>query len=158
MLKLGKMKKTGSFQINNTDVKVAANLSTFEKQAIITGALNESIDNKLLRPSRIIFDSVLHALIVLKYTDIEIEDMATLKIEDLYDIFESNGVIEMTLKAIEEINRGEIGELTQYADIAYDELNTQLNSAGAAVNSIISGIVESSAVAASIEATANKIK
>ena len=72
--------------------------------------------------------------------DKDVEDMA---ICDLYDLLESNGIIQQTLDAIKEINPNEVKELISYADLAYEEFKESINSASAAVNSLVIGMTQS---------------
>lgn len=143
MLELKKDKKQVSFNIGNEVINVDACKSTYKKQSIITAALQNAYDEKTQRIDRMIYDSTFYALLVLEYTDIEIKDVEDMAICDLYDLLESNGIIQQTLDAIKEINPNEVKELISYADLGYEEFKESINSASAAVNSLVIGMTQS---------------
>lgn len=143
MLELKKDEKQVSFNIGNEVINVYACKSTYKKQSIITAALQNAYNEKTQRIDRMIYDSTFYALLVLEYTDIEIKDVEDMAICDLYDLLESNGIIQQTLDAIKEINPNEVKELISYADLAYEEFKESINSASAAVNSLVVGMTQS---------------
>lgn len=143
MLELKKIEKQTSFNVKDQMINVTLCKSTYEKQSIIEAALQNAYNKEEQKMNRMIFDSTFYALIVLKYTDIEIKDIENLAICDLYDLLESYDIIQKTLDAIKEVNPNEIKELISYADLAYEEFKESINSAGAAVNSLIIGLAQS---------------
>lgn len=143
MLELKNNKKQTSFNIGSEVINVDVCKSTYEKQSIITAALQNAYNEETQRIDRMIYDSTFYTLLVLKYTDIEIKDVEDMAICDLYDLLESNNIIQQTLDAIKEVNPNEIRELTSYADIAYEEFKESINSASAAVNALVVGITQS---------------
>lgn len=143
MLELKKDKKQISFNIGNEVINVDACKSTYKKQSIITAALQNAYNEKTQRIDRMIYDSTFYTLLVLEYTDIKIKDVEDMAICDLYDLLESNNIIQETLDAIKEINPSEVKELISYADLAYEEFKKSINSASAAVNSLVIGMTQS---------------
>lgn len=142
-------RKESSFTIGDTVVKVDVYKSTYEKQSIIDAALQNAYNEKTQRIDRMIYDSTFYALIVLRYTDLKFEGMEEMQICDLYDLLETNGVIEKTIQAISDVDNKEVKELFNYADVAYEEFKESLNSAGAAINSLVVAITQSMATAMS---------
>lgn len=143
MLELKKDEKQVSFNIGNEVINVDTCKSTYKKQSIITAALQNAYNEKTQRIDRMVYDSTFYALLVLEYTDIEIKDVEDMAICDLYDLLESNDIIQQTLDAIKEINPNEVKELISYADLAYEEFKESINSASAAVNSLVVGMTQS---------------
>lgn len=158
MLELYKKEMKTNFTVNDTVVNVYAGKSTYEKQSIIDAALKNAYNENTQRIDRMLYDSTFYALIVLKYTDINIKDMESMQICDLYDLLESYGIIEKTLEGIKEINPSEVKELISYADLAYEEFKTTINSAGAAIQTLTASVIQMSAslVAASKTVENNK--
>lgn len=155
LLKIEKKCLESSFEVENNTIKVKSKLSTLEKESIIKTCLGGCF-NSDNTPSRLLYDTSLYAIIVLKYTDVEIDGMENMSLFDLYDILETNEIIQKTLNCLENISKGEINELLNYADVAYEELLKQLVSASSAINSLVVGITESMASSAALQKTVDK--
>lgn len=138
MLKLEKQVTQDTIKINDTEVTVYGTIGTYRKVGIIATALKQSTIDGIY--NRMLFDAVFHTTFILEYTDIEVEGMATLDIVELHDIFETNGVIASVINALNSINKGEFEELSQYADMLYDEAVANINSAATTVQLLLVGL------------------
>lgn len=138
MLKLTKQIASDTIKIGEEEITVYGTIGSYEKVGIIAAALEQSAIGGVY--NRLIFDAVFYASIVVKYTNIEIADMATMKIVDLHDLLEQNDIIPAVLNAIDSINKNEIKEFSQYADTIYQEAMDNANSPATTVQMLLVGL------------------
>ncbi len=95
-LKLNKALKV--IKVGGKDVAVKQYLPAEDKNAILEIAMQQADQGTILNTFAL--DAIFHTYLVLKYTDIEVdpEDMEDLL--GLYDLFESNNIIDQVVAAI----------------------------------------------------------
>lgn len=143
-----------TLEVEGKEFTVFNTVGTYKKQAIIESALQSCFDQKG-RMHRTLFDAALYALIVMEYTDIDFEGMEETNIIDLFDIFSQNGIVSNVVNAVNSMGK-DIETLLLYADVSYDELKEQLNSAASAVNALVTGILQTGAIGAATQAVINE--
>lgn len=95
-LKLNKSLKV--IKINGKDVSVKQYLPAEEKNTILEIAMQQADQGTILNTFAL--DAIFHTYLVLKYTDIKVEPEDMENLFDLYDIFESNEIIDAVVAAI----------------------------------------------------------
>ena len=113
---------------NNEKIKVYETISTEEKIAIITTAIEQCLNYGSI-PSRPAFEATLGALLCYKYSNIEVEDLANKSIIYAYDVFYNSGFLSTLIK---EINKEDYEKLIKYADQSFKTALVYYNS-GASV-------------------------
>lgn len=119
------------------EIEVTTKLDTYTKYAIITSALSGSKNGGRL--SNILFEANLYALIAIRYTNLELEDMGAMKLPELYDILDSNGFFDLVLPLID---KKELDTLMDYAEKEYEEVFTHLNSGAVMVQNFAEEITK----------------
>lgn len=127
-LKLNLNKNLKVIKINNCDVSIKQYLPAEDKNAILEIAMQQADQGTILNTFSL--DAIFHTYLVLKYTDIVVdkEDMEDLL--KLYDLFESNGIID---KIVAEIPEQEYNSLRTYLTEMVNHYLTYRNSARALV-------------------------
>ena len=125
-LKLNKALKV--IKIGGKDVAVKQYLSAEDKNAILEIAMQQSDQGTILNTFAL--DAIFHTYLVLKYTDIAVDLEQFENILELYDLFESNGVINAVVSAIPP---EEYTSLKEYLEEMVQSYLTYRNSARALV-------------------------
>ena len=103
-------------KINGIDVAVKQYLPAEDKNAILEIAMQQADQGTILNTFNL--DAIFHVYLVLKYTDINFSDEDKQDILKLYDILDSNNVIDAVVAAIpaEEYNtlRDNLLEMTEH--------------------------------------------
>ena len=103
-------------KINGKDVNVKQYLPAEDKNAILEIAMQQADQGTILNTFNL--DAIFHVYLVLKYTDIKFKDEDKQDILKLYDILDSNNVIDAIVAAIpeEEYNtlRDNLLEMTEH--------------------------------------------
>lgn len=87
-------------KINGKDVNVKQYLPAEDKNAILEIAMQQADQGTILNTFNL--DAIFHVYLVLKYTDIKFKDEDKQDILGLYDILDSNNVIDAIVAAIPE--------------------------------------------------------
>lgn len=102
---------------NGEVIKIKTYLPIAEKVDLINKVIEASIDEETNLVNKIIADVLFSYMIVKTYSDIELDID---KINEEYDILESNGIIDIIFKNIPQT---EIKTLLEYFEIAIDQHN-----------------------------------
>ena len=113
-------------KINGKDVSVKQYLPAEDKNAILEIAMQQADKGTILNTFAL--DAIFHTYLILKYTDISVDAEDMQNILDLYDIFESNGVVDAVIAAIPE---SEYKSLKDYLEEMVEDYLTYRNSARA---------------------------
>lgn len=128
-LKLNKNLKV--IKINGKDVAVKQYLPAEDKNAILEIAMQQADKGTILNSFAL--DAIFHTYLVLKYSDISVDSEDMENLFDLYDILESNGVIDAIISAIPE---DEYIALRDYLKEMVESYLTYRNSARALVEQL----------------------
>lgn len=104
--------------INNEVVKIKQYLPTNRKIMILEMIKQECLNTEIIDQAKL--DALLNALIILHYTDIEIEDLEIEKLIQLYDYFEVNGYMTLIINAIPKV---EYSALIGYLEETVNDYN-----------------------------------
>lgn len=115
-------------KINGKDIAVKQYLPAEDKNAILEIAMQQSDQGTILNTFAL--DAIFHTYLVLKYTDIVVDPEDIENILNLYDLLESNGIIEAVVAAIPE---SEYKSLRDYLSEMVNDYLTYRNSARALV-------------------------
>lgn len=137
MLKLENAIELVSINYEGDTINIKNYLGSINKFSIISVALSDALINGVL--SRLLYECALHALIVMNYSDIEIEGMGAMKLYDLYDLMNTNGLID-TIES--QIPKSELDDFFQYADAAYTEMLNTLNSGARTTENMVQEIMK----------------
>lgn len=116
-------------QIGDKEIEIKQYLSLEEKNDIIALAIQESIGGTVL--NTLVFDAILHLLIVLKYSNIELTEKEKENLFKIYDILEQNGIINLI---ISNIPNEEYNYIFSNAKEIAEEYKAYINSAGVMFN------------------------
>lgn len=135
-MKLELQNKTKEIEILGEKVTVSGRISSIEKETIIIGALkNSMIDGTY---NRLFYEESLYVGILVHYSDIgkKLEDKSieTTPWIELYDLFDSNGIIGTVIDAVNSLNDKEIESLLNYATQIYEESKATLDSSAYAIS------------------------
>lgn len=110
--------KTVDITINKEIVKIKQYLNTTQKMIILNTIIGECLNTELIDQAKL--DGLFNALIILNYTDIEIETIDSDSLLQLYDYFESNGYMTLIINAIPKV---EYNALTGYLEETVNDYN-----------------------------------
>lgn len=114
------------FEFENNKIQVYQTIATKEKEEIVNRAIELSIVNKVINETAL--EAIFHALILVFYTDIEIDKEFTfdpLELERIYDVYKKNGVLMEVLKLIPQ---EEYKDLAKDCETTVERYNQKLNS------------------------------
>jgi len=118
-------------KVNGKDVAVKQYLPAADKNAILEIAMQQADQGTILNTFAL--DAIFHTYLVIKYTDIEFEPEVKEDILGLYDLLESNGIIDAVVAAIP---KDEYDSLKEYLLEMVDNYLTYRNSARALVEQL----------------------
>lgn len=141
-MKLELQRETKEVEINGETVEVYSRISTARKQAIILTCLKEaSLTGSY---NKILYETSFYGLVVLSYSNIQQKidgfDGNQTQLMDLYDEFDSNGIISKVVSTVEEMNKGEITNFLEYATTMYSESKEASESAGYGLSNLIANL------------------
>ena len=124
--------ETKEIEINGEKIEVKNRISSARKIAIIATCLKESSSDGIY--NKLAYETSIYTMLVLSYTNIanKINNFTedNLPLMELYDEFDSNGIIENVITEIESMNKGETTTFLTYATEMYDEAKESANSIG----------------------------
>lgn len=128
-LKLNKSLKV--IKVNGKDVAVKQYLPAEDKNSILEMAMQQADQGTILNTFAL--DAIFHMYVIIKYTNIEFQPEELDELLSLYDVFESNGIIDAVVSAIPE---NEYNSLKEYLLEMVDNYLTYRNSARALVEQL----------------------
>ena len=128
-LKLNKALKV--IKVGGKDISVKQYLPAEDKNAILEIAMQQADQGTILNSFAL--DAIFHTYIVLKYTDLVVDSEDMEDLLGLYDLFESNNIIDQVVAAIP---LEEYQSLLTYLKEMVDNYLTYRNSARALVEQI----------------------
>ena len=127
--------ETKEIEINGEKIEVKNRISSARKIAIIATCLKESSSDGIY--NKLAYETSIYTMLVLSYTNIaeKINNFRedNIPLMELYDDFDSNGIIENVITEIESMNKGETTTFLTYATEMYNEARESVNSSGYAV-------------------------
>lgn len=129
----------------NCDINVKTYLPVSDKIDLIQIAMQKAEEDGIY--NQIKLDVYFHLNIVYLYTDIEFEQEDKEDEMKLYDILESNDIIDQVVAAIGE---GEYGELREYLETMESDVLAYKNTAAAVLTRIIQDLPKNAAIAKDI--------
>lgn len=131
--KLGLKKNTDlkTVEVNGSEIEVKQYLPIDEKNAIMELILQNSIEYNFVNPIKV--EKYLHLFFVYKYTNLSFSDKQRENEEEIYDILESNGVIDALIQASEDYEilreyvEEYIGRYENYQNTLYGVLSQVVN-------------------------------
>ena len=137
--------QVNTFTIDNIQVNVKKYLPVSDKIDLIQVALQKAEEDDIYNEMKL--DVYFHLNIIYLYTDIEIGQEEREDEMELYDILESNNIIDQVVAHME---KGEYVELRDYLERMEADSLSYKNTAAAVLNKIIQDLPKNAAAAAEI--------
>lgn len=144
-LKLKVKDEIKTININNKEVEVKQYLTAEDKYDLIMISLQQAKENGIYNDFKL--DMFLHLNIVFMYTNLTFTDKQRENLPNLYDILETNDIIEMVISAIPE---NEIKIIYEEVNEIKKSLITYENSVAGIVNNLITQLPANAQAAADI--------
>ena len=152
-LKLKMDESVKIIKVMDHEVEVKQAIPVSDKNDLVQIALQKSEENGIY--NEIMFDMYFHLNLVYLYTNIVFTDKQREDEAKLYDILQSNHVIEQVISAMAE---NEYTDLLQYANDMQAAMLRYRNTAGAVLQSIIQDLPKNAAAAKEIVDSFDKTK
>lgn len=144
-LKLKVKDEIKTININNKEVEVKQYLTAEDKYDLIMISLQQAKENGIYNDFKL--DMFLHLNIVFMYTNLTFTDKQRENLPGLYDILETNGIIDLVVKNIPE---EELSNIYAAVSEIKDSLVAYENSFAGVANNFITNLPENAQVAADI--------
>lgn len=131
--------------INNTEIEVKQYLPIEDKIDLVQIALQNAEENGIYNDLKL--DMYFTLYLIYMYTNINFTEKQKEDEYKLYDILESNGVIDAVIAAIPET---EYDNLVRYIEVMKHDILTYKNTAGAVLQTVIQDLPKNAAAAAEI--------